>query len=85
MPDGYLPQPLTFAAALAARTKKAEIGTSILQLPMYHPLHVAEQKDLHPQFQYPLKLRLATPSCGVLVLSLQGGGPTSRRSMTGFV
>lgn len=43
MPDGYLPAPLTFAAALAARTKKAEIGTGIMQLPLYHPLQVAEE------------------------------------------
>jgi alkanesulfonate monooxygenase SsuD/methylene tetrahydromethanopterin reductase-like flavin-dependent oxidoreductase (luciferase family) len=43
MSDGYLPAPLTFAAALAARTKKAEIGTGVMQLPLYHPLHVAEQ------------------------------------------
>lgn len=43
MPDGYLPAPLTFAAALAARTTRAEIGTAIMQLPLFHPLHVAEQ------------------------------------------
>ncbi len=43
MPDGYLPAPLTFAAALAAKTQRAEIGTSIMQLPLFHPLHVAEQ------------------------------------------
>ncbi len=43
MPDGYMPAPLTFAAALAAHTKRAQIGTGILQLPLYHPLHVAEQ------------------------------------------
>lgn len=43
MPDGYMPAPLTFAAALAAKTQRAEIGTSIMQLPLFHPLHVAEQ------------------------------------------
>src|SRR5260221_2051872 len=43
MPDGYMPAPLTFAAALAAKTQLAEIGTSIMQLPLFHPLQVAEQ------------------------------------------
>lgn len=43
MPDGYMPAPLTFLAALAARTQRAELGTGIMQLPLFHPLQIAEQ------------------------------------------
>ncbi|HXG64591.1 MAG TPA: LLM class flavin-dependent oxidoreductase [Blastocatellia bacterium] len=41
-PDGYLPSALTFCAALAARTGRMTVASDVMQLPMWHPLHVAE-------------------------------------------
>lgn len=40
--DGYTPSPLTLAAALAMRTERMRIGTSILILPFNHPIRLAE-------------------------------------------
>ncbi len=44
--DGYLPQPLTFAAAVAARTHEARIGTAIVIAPLHHPAALAEQASI---------------------------------------
>jgi alkanesulfonate monooxygenase SsuD/methylene tetrahydromethanopterin reductase-like flavin-dependent oxidoreductase (luciferase family) len=41
--DGYVPQPLTFAAAIAARTKRIRLGTSVTIASIRHPMHVAEE------------------------------------------
>lgn len=40
--DGYLPSPLVFLAAVAGRTKRIALGTSILQSPLYNTLRLAE-------------------------------------------
>ena len=44
--DGYLPQPLTFAAALAARTSRIRLGTAIVLGALRHPRHLAEEAAL---------------------------------------
>src|SRR5438552_5539350 len=36
------PPPLVYLAALAARTRTVDLGTFVLQPPLYHPMHLAE-------------------------------------------
>jgi probable F420-dependent oxidoreductase len=40
---GNLADPLTFLAAVAARTERLRVGTGIFQLPVHNPVRVAEQ------------------------------------------
>jgi probable F420-dependent oxidoreductase len=40
--DGFLPSPLIVATAVAARTRTLRVGTSVILLPLHHPIHLAE-------------------------------------------
>jgi alkanesulfonate monooxygenase SsuD/methylene tetrahydromethanopterin reductase-like flavin-dependent oxidoreductase (luciferase family) len=42
-PDGYNPAIIAAMTAAALRTKRARIGTNIIQLPLHHPVLIAEQ------------------------------------------
>jgi alkanesulfonate monooxygenase SsuD/methylene tetrahydromethanopterin reductase-like flavin-dependent oxidoreductase (luciferase family) len=44
--DGYLPQPLILAAAVAARTERIRLGTSVLLATVRHAAHIAEEAAL---------------------------------------
>lgn len=41
--DGYIPQPLTLAAAIAARTSRIRIGTAVMLAALRKPVHLAEE------------------------------------------
>lgn len=40
--DGFLPSPLIVATAVAAQTRRLHVGTSVILLPLHHPVRVAE-------------------------------------------
>lgn len=40
--DGYLPSPMVATAAIAARTKRVQVGTNLLQIPLHNAVRLAE-------------------------------------------
>ncbi len=44
--DGYLPQPLVLASAVAARTKRMRLGTGVVLAGLRHARHLAEEAAL---------------------------------------
>ncbi|HEY4826962.1 MAG TPA: LLM class flavin-dependent oxidoreductase [Solirubrobacteraceae bacterium] len=44
--DGYLPQPMTFAAAIAARTRRVRIGSAVMLATLRPAVDIAEQSAI---------------------------------------
>jgi len=44
--DGYSPQPLVMAAAVAARTRRTRVGSSVMLAPLHPAVDIAEQAAL---------------------------------------
>ena len=40
--DGFLPSPLIVATAVASHTRRLNVGTSVVLLPLHHPVRLAE-------------------------------------------
>jgi len=47
--DGYLPQPLTWCTAVAARTDHLALGTAVIIAPLHSPIDLAEQAAIVDQ------------------------------------
>ncbi len=40
--DGYIPSTMVVCAAIATRTERVTVGTNLVQLPLHHPVRLAE-------------------------------------------
>jgi alkanesulfonate monooxygenase SsuD/methylene tetrahydromethanopterin reductase-like flavin-dependent oxidoreductase (luciferase family) len=40
--DGYMPSTMVMCGAIAARTQRVTVGTNLIQLPLHHPVRLAE-------------------------------------------
>lgn len=46
IPDEYIPSPLVFLSAIAARTRTIELGAGIIVMPFYDPIKLAEDASV---------------------------------------